>query len=59
MLAFFLPHLFYSFLAVVGITLLEHYFSAGIPGILRSLVLALILIGLTELLTRVHVVLKL
>jgi predicted acyltransferase len=59
LLAFFLPHLFYSFLAVVGITLLEHYFSAGIPGILRSLVLALILIGLTELLTRVHVVLKL
>jgi heparan-alpha-glucosaminide N-acetyltransferase len=59
LLAYFLPHIFYSLLAVAGITLLEQHFNAGMPGILRSLLLALALIGVTQLLTRLNVLLRL
>ena len=59
LLAYFLPHIFYSLLAVAGITLLEQHFNDGLPGILRSLLLALALIGVTQLLTRLNVILKL
>ncbi len=59
LLAYFLPHLFYSLLAVAGITLLEHHFNAGLPGILRSLLLALAFTGATRLLTRLNVILRL
>lgn len=58
LLAYFLPHVFYSLLAVAGIPLLEHHFNAGWLGILRSLLLALGFVGLTQLLTHLHVNLK-
>ncbi len=59
LLTYFLPHLFYSLLAILGITWLEQNLNSGVPGILRSLVLALGFLGVTALLVRKGVVLKL
>lgn len=50
LLAYFMPHLFYSLLLVLGIDFLQEHLNAGYVGITRSLVLALLLIGLVKLL---------
>lgn len=59
LLAFILPHIFYSMLLVLGIEFLQEHFNAGYQGIARSLVLALLIIGLTKLLTKAGVNLRL
>jgi predicted acyltransferase len=59
LLAYFLPHLFYSLLGIVGFTWLDQHLNSGMPGIARSFVLALALVGLTSLLVRRRVNLKL
>ncbi|MBX7121428.1 MAG: DUF5009 domain-containing protein [Opitutaceae bacterium] len=59
LLAYFLPHLFYSLLAIFGITWLDSHLNSGLPGILRSLSIALLILGVTTLLTRFKVNLRL
>ena len=59
LLAYILPHIFYSILLVLGIEFLQKHLSAGYTGIARSVVLALLLIGLTKLLTKAGVNLRL
>lgn len=59
LLAYFMPHLFYSLLAIFGITWLGSHLNSGLPGILRSLSIALLILGFTTLLTRFKVNLRL
>ncbi len=59
LLAYFLPHLLYSLLAILGITWLKSHLNSGLPGILRSLCIALLILGFTGLLTRIKVNLRL
>jgi predicted acyltransferase len=59
LLAYILPHIFYSILLVLGIDVLQAYLNAGYLGIARSVVLALMFIGVTKLLTRAGVNLRL
>ncbi len=59
LLAYILPHIFYSILLVLGIDFLQTHLNAGYLGIVRSVVLALIFIGVTKLLTKAGVNLRL
>lgn len=59
LLAYLLPPLLYSLLAVLGVTWLDHHLNSGIPAILRSLAAALGLVGFVTLLTRWKIALKL
>lgn len=59
LLTYFLPHLFYSLLGILGVTWLEHHLNDGGPGIVRSLLLAALFVGLTHFLTRRRVRLRL
>jgi len=59
LLAYILPHLFYSLLGVLGITWFDTHLDAGWPGALRSLVLAATFVALTHFLTRRRVILQL
>jgi predicted acyltransferase len=59
LLAYILPHIFYSLLAVLGITWFGESLTSGWPGALRSLALAGFFVWVTRELTRRHVILQL
>lgn len=59
LLAYILPSIFYSFLSIVGIEYLRHHFNTGGVAIARSAVFALAIVGLTGLLGRLGVRLRL
>jgi predicted acyltransferase len=59
LLAYILPDIFYALLGIFGITILGEYFGAGITGIIRAIVLALAMLGLTAVLTKYKVKLQL
>lgn len=59
LLAYLLPHLFYSLLGILGISWLENHLNAGWPGAGRSLVLAALFVALTHFLTLRRVILRL
>ena len=59
LLMYFLPHIFYSLLALGGITYLETHFHEGWPGVARSAALAVFFVALTGLLTRCRIRLRL
>jgi heparan-alpha-glucosaminide N-acetyltransferase len=59
LLAYVLPHLIYPLLAMLGLLFLEDYLNTGLIGILRSLLMAVVIVGLTKLLTRLRVDLRL
>jgi predicted acyltransferase len=59
LLMYILPHIFYSLLAVLGVTYLQTHFIEGWPGVARSAALALGLVGVTALLTKCRVRLQL
>jgi predicted acyltransferase len=59
LLAYILPHIFYSILLVLGFEYLQEHFNAGYAGIARSAVLALLLIWVTKLLSKSGVNLRL
>ncbi|MBP8255925.1 MAG: DUF5009 domain-containing protein [Opitutaceae bacterium] len=59
LMAYFLPHMVYSLLAVLGVTWLEHHLNSGWPGILRSMILALGILWVTAVLARFKLNLKL
>jgi uncharacterized membrane protein len=58
LLMYMLPYIFYSLLAVVGIDYLQTHFQDGWTGIARSAVFAVCLVGVTGLLPRCHIRLK-
>jgi len=59
LLAYILPDLFYAVLALAGITWLGMHLNAGMAGIARSLVFAFAMVGLTAILTRMKIILRL
>lgn len=59
LLAYMLPHLFYSLLGMLGVTWLDDHLNTGWPGIARSLILAALLVALTHILTLRRVVVRL
>ena len=59
LLAYILPNLVYSSLGLLGITFLHTHFKSGFPGFLRSLGIALFILGLTALLSKLKFKLKL
>lgn len=59
LLAYILPHVFYSIILVLGIEFLQEHFNAGILGIMRAVVLALAFIWATQLLSKSGVNLRL
>ncbi len=59
LLAYLLPDIFYSILWIFGINILSEYFGYGITGIIRSLVLALLMLGLTAWFNKLNVKLHL
>jgi len=59
LLAYILPDIFYYLLALAGITLLGDYLGEGLLGIGRSLVFALLMLVVTNQLSRVGVKLQL
>jgi predicted acyltransferase len=58
LLMYMLPYIFYSVLAVLGIDALQTHFHEGWTGVARSAVLAVCLVGVTGLLTRCGIRLK-
>jgi predicted acyltransferase len=59
LLAYILPDIFYALLGIFGITILGEYFGYGLPGVIRSIVIALAMLGLTAVLTKYKVRLQL
>lgn len=59
LLAFILPGIIYGLLDLLGIDILSRHFSAGGLGIARSFAFTAAMIGLTAVLTRAHVRLRL
>lgn len=59
LLAYILPNLVLSFLGIVGITWLSTHLKSGSVGILRSLIFAFFIVGVTALLSRLSIRLKL
>jgi heparan-alpha-glucosaminide N-acetyltransferase len=55
LLMFFLPQVFYSLLALMGITYLQTHFHEGWPGVARSAVLAVCFVAVTGALTRCRI----
>ncbi len=55
LLAYILPAIVYALLALGEITILSDYFGAGLTGVIRSLLFSLLILGLTNLLSRLHV----
>ncbi len=55
LLAYLLPDIFYSIIWIFGINILSEYFGFGLVGIVRSLVFALVMLGLTAWLNKLHV----
>ncbi len=58
LLMYMLPYIFYSVLAILGIDYLQTHFSDGWTGVARSAVVAVCLMGVTGLLTRCGIRLK-
>jgi len=59
LLAYILPDLFYAVIALAGITWLRHHLNAGMAGIVRAFVFAFLMLGLTAILSRLKIVLRL
>ena len=55
LLAYLLPDIFYSIIWIFGINILSKYFGSGMVGIIRSLIFALVMLGLTAWLNKLHV----
>jgi len=55
LLAYLLPDIFYAIIWIFGINILSEYFGFGIVGIIRSLVFALVMLGLTAWLNKLQV----
>lgn len=55
LLAYILPGIVYALLTLSGIRILPDYFGSGLAGIIRSLVFSLLILGLTNILSRWHV----
>jgi len=55
LLAYLLPDIFYGLIWTFGINILSEYFGFGLVGIIRSLVFALVMLGLTAWLNKLHV----
>lgn len=58
LLMYMLPYVFYSVLSILGITYLQNHFCDGWSGVLRSAVIAFGLMGMTAVLTRCGIRLK-
>lgn len=59
LLMYFLPHIFYAVLALLGVTYLQTHLHEGWPGVARSAVLAVCFVAVTGLLTRCRIRLRL
>ena len=58
LLAYILPDIVYSLLALLGITFLDTHLNAGFPGIIRSAVFSLLMLLITKFLTNLKIILK-
>lgn len=52
LLAYILPEIFYALMGILGIQFIAQYFGTGLSGIARSLAFALLMLWLTNLLTK-------
>lgn len=59
LLAYIMPDIAYALIGILGITFLSDYFGAGIVGIIRSFVFALLMLGITALATKFNIKLRL
>ncbi len=59
LLAYILPSIILAVFRIFGITILSDYFGEGITGIIRSVLFSFIIVGITDLLTRLRVRLQL
>lgn len=59
LLAYILPDIYYSIAAFFGFTFFYKYFGEGIPGLIRSIIFALIMVQLTALLNKMKIKLHL
>jgi predicted acyltransferase len=59
LLAYILPSIVFALFTLFEINFLSEYFGDGLVGIIRSFIFALIIIGITALLTKYHVKLHL
>ncbi len=59
LLAYILPSIIYGIISLLGITFLSDFLGEGIIGIVRSVLLSLIVLGLTSFLTSIHIQLRL
>ena len=59
LLAYILPSLFYSSLSILGIKFLSTHFKSGVPGFCRSVIFAFGILGLTALLSKCKIKLRL
>jgi heparan-alpha-glucosaminide N-acetyltransferase len=59
LLAYIMPDIVYALIGILGITFLSDYFGDGIVGILRSFILAMLMLGLTALATKFNIKLRL
>jgi len=55
LLAYILPDIYYALMGLFSITILADYFGEGLAGIVRSFVLALVILGFTALLTKFRI----
>lgn len=59
LLAYILPDIFYSLLAILGIKILNQYLNSGLLGIIRSALFALLMVAITGVLMRLRIILRL
>jgi len=59
LLAYILPDIFYAILGLLGITFLHQYLNEGLLGIFRSLLFAFAMVGITDILYKLHIRLRL
>jgi len=55
LLAYILPTIFYSLLAICGVEWLDQHLDSGLAGVGRSAVLAIVMVGLAGILGRLHI----